>query len=149
MFDETAGSLEAEALAATAGAPADLEELPRGAAGAAPGLPAGPAGPTEEEILAGYTLLAGELVDLGAVTFVPAWKVTPAESGKMASALARAALLWFPDAIIPPKYLALITVAGVALEIAQARKDPTSGRYLPAHPTTEKRSGESAAAAAH
>jgi len=148
MFDETPAALEAEAAAATAGAPLDLEAPAPGAAGAAPGLPAGPAGPSEEEVVAGYTLICSELVDLGAVSLVPAWKVTPAESGKLANAMARALVLWFPDMIIPPKYLALLTVAGVAFEIAQARRDPNSGRYLPAH-VQEKAAGEASQTAAH
>lgn len=140
--DESAAQLEADAHAALAGAPLEIEApAPDGA----PGTP-GP-GPSEEEVLAGYTLICTEVVDLGAGALVPAWKVTPAESGKMAGAIARALLLWFPDMIIPPKYLALLSIAGVAFEIAQARRDAT-GRYLPAR-LPEKPAGEGAPAASH
>lgn len=149
MFDvDTPAALEAEAAAATAGAPPDLDPVPvPGTEGPGP-FDRPIAGPSDEEILAGYTLVCGEVVDLGAQSLVPAWRVTPAESGKLAGAMARALLLWFPDQIIPPKYLALLTVAGVAFEIAQARRDPASGRYFPAR-LPEKPAGESAAAAAH
>jgi len=144
VFDaDTPASLEAEASAATAGAPVDLEAPAPGAAGALAGPPAGP---TEDQIRAGYKLLCGELVDLGAVSLVPAWRVTPAESGKLAGAMAEALLLWFPDNIIPPKYLALLTVAGVAFEIAQARRD-SNGRYLPAR--VQEKAGEASQTAAH
>ena len=123
---DTPASLEAEARAAVAGAPLDLDLTAPAPAGApAPGQP------SPEEVEAGYTMICGELVDVAAVALVPAWKVTPAESGKLAGAMARALLLWFPDMIIPPKYLALIAIAGVGFEIAQARKDPATGRYLP------------------
>ena len=127
-MSESSVQLEADLAAALAGAPPEPEVPAAGEVAEAPGA----ARPSDDEILAGYTMICTEVVDLGAGALVPAWRVTPAESGKMAGALARALLLWFPDMIIPPKYLALLAVAGVAFEIAQARKDPATGRYLPA-----------------
>jgi hypothetical protein len=145
MFDETTASLEAEAIAATNAAPIDADVAP------GPGSPAAavPAEASEEEVVAGYTLICGELVDLGANAIVPAWKVNRIESGKLAGAMARALVLWFPDMIIPPKYLALLTVAGVCFEIAQARRDPSTGRFLPAHLPQKSNAGETSQTAAH
>lgn len=144
MFDETPAALEAEAIAATATAPIDSLEAPGPAAQAGP-----PAGPSDEQVIEGYTLICGELVDLGANALVPAWKVTQAESGKLAGAMARAFVLWFPDLIIPPKYLALLTVAGVCFEIAQARRDPATGQLLPAQLPQKSNAGEASQTASH
>lgn len=147
---DTPSSLEAEARAAVAGAPVDPD-----LSGTAPaGLPVGPAQPSPEEVLAGYTLIAGELVDGAALAVFPNWQVTPAESGKFAGAMARAFLLWFPDQIIPPKYLALVTLAGVGFEIVQARRDPETGKLRPARLPKKDAGGDTkpqaaAAAAAH
>jgi hypothetical protein len=131
MESETPTALEAEAIAAINGAPIDAE-LTAPATGAP--------GPTEDEILAGYQLVTTQLVEAGAASILPAWQVTSAESSKMGGAMARALLLWFPDQIIPPKYMALLAIAGVGFEIAQARRDPETGRYRPARlpPPPEK-----------
>lgn len=150
LVSDTPAALEAEAAAAAAAAPPDLE-APSGANTDQPGAFDRPIpGPSDEEILAGYQLICGEFVDLGANALVPAWRVTPVESGKLAGAMARALLLWFPDMIIPPKYLALLTVAGVAFEIAQARRDPQTGQYRPGKlPAAAESARESTAAPAH
>lgn len=131
MLQDSPAALETEASAALAEAPVDIAVPSPEATGAIAGADPRGSGPTEEEVLAGYTLICGELVDVGANALVPAWRITPVESGKMAGAVARALMLWFPDMIIPPKYLALLTIAGVAFEIAQARRDPKTGGYLP------------------
>lgn len=143
-MDESTIHLQAELAAAVAGAPPEPTIEPAGDGGES-GRPV--PGPSDDEILAGYTLVCGEVVDLGANALVPAWRVTPAESGKMAGALARAFVLWFPDLIVPPKYLALLAVAGVAFEIAQARKDPATGRYIPAQLPVEKPAGNNSSTA--
>ena len=142
MDGETPASLEAEARAAIAGAPLDLS----GAEATGPTGPSpAPSQPRPEEIEAGYTMICGEVIDLAAGALVPAWRITPAESGKLSGACARALMLWFPDMIIPPKYLALVVIAGVGFEIAQARKDPATGRYLPARLPEKPAAGDTPA----
>ncbi len=128
---DTPASLEAEARAALATAPAD-PSAPAGSPVATGTLPVDPAQPSPEEVLEGYRLIAVEVVDVGASALVPAWRVSPEKSNKLGTAMAKAAMLWWPDMIIPPKYLALITIAGVVFEIAQDNKDPATGRYRPA-----------------
>lgn len=125
-MDPPVADLEREVLSIAAAAPVDP--------GADPGAVLAPpvTGPSEEEILAGYQMVCGELIDSGCQALVPAWQVTPREVSKLSTACSKALMLWFPDMIIPPKYLALLTIAGVGFEIAQARKDPETGRYRPA-----------------
>lgn len=123
---ESIADLEREALAVAAAAPVD----PAPAPGAVP-VSAPIAGPTEEEVFAGYDMICTELIDSGCTALLPAWQVSPPEVSKLSAVCAKALMLWFPDMIIPPKYLALLTIAGVGFEIAQARKDPATGRYRP------------------
>ena len=123
--------LEREALHIAAAAPAP-ELGPESDPGSTGPLPAPVTGPSEEEVLAGYQLVCTELIDSGCAAMLPAWQVTPREVSKLGTACAKALMLWFPDMIIPPKYLALLTIVGVGFEIAQARKDPDTGRYRPA-----------------
>jgi len=84
--------------------------------------------PTDADMLAGYVVIAEAVVAGAAQSFVPAWTVTPPQSHKLADALARACVLWFPDGAIPPKYLALLVVANAAWEIAAANRDPQTGQ---------------------
>jgi hypothetical protein len=143
MQGESVQDLEREALAAVAGAPLDQvgEVLP-------PEVLA--AGPTEAEILAGYEMVCTELLDQGCTAIVPAWQVTPHEVGRLSTACSKALLLWFPDMIIPPKYMALLVIAGVGFEIAKARRDPDTGRYRPARlPEPAGKNPDQAGAAAH
>ena len=128
---ESLADLEREAVNIAAVAPVEASEPVPAGPGLGP-VPAPIAGPTEEEILAGYNMVCGELIDSGCNALLPAWQVKPAEVSKLSTACSKALMLWFPDMIIPPKYLALLTIAGVAFEIAQARKDPNTGAYLPA-----------------
>jgi hypothetical protein len=128
--ENSAQDLEREALAAVASAPI-AETIVTDQVGnglAAPGV----AGPTEAEVLAGYEMVCTELIDQGCTAVVPAWQVTPHEVGRLSTACSKALLLWFPDMIIPPKYMALLVIAGVGFEIANARRDPNPGRLRPA-----------------
>jgi hypothetical protein len=61
---------------------------------------------------------------------VPAWEVTDDEKGKLGKALGTACALWFPGDI-PPKFIALIVVAGVTGEIIASRRDPDTGKLKP------------------
>jgi hypothetical protein len=142
---DTPASLEAEAIAAMNGAPIDAS-LPSD-----PAQMPDPAGPSPEEVLAGYVLVCDQLVDAGCNALVPAWKVSPREVSKLGTACAKALLLWFPDQIIPPKYMALLAIVGVGFEIAQARRDPRTGRYLPGQLPDQapEQTGPAAAAPAH
>jgi hypothetical protein len=121
--DESA-QLKQDVAAALAGAPVE-EALPPGE-----GEPAPAAQPTEAEVLAGYVIVSTALIEAGAGAIAPAWAITPEETGKLALAMSQAALLWFPDHIIPPKYMALVVIAGVSFEIINARREP-SGKFRP------------------
>lgn len=102
-----------------------------------------------EQTLQGYKLLTSAITDRVADTFMPRWQISPSERGSFADACANALLLWFPDQILPPKYMALLVVAGVGLEIAQKRRDPRTGEFMPMqHAKPEKRPIEPAAAPA-
>jgi hypothetical protein len=127
-------ALEAEAAAAVSSADASMAHVAQVAgddAMAMAGVPGAQAA-TQEEILAGYVLVCDVVVGQGCDALVPAWNVTPAERGKLSGAIAKALLLWFPDQIIPPKYMALLAVAGVTFEIINARRDPQTGKLKPA-----------------
>lgn len=129
-MENSAQDLEREALAAVASAPIAetivTDQVGNGVA--APGV----AGPSEAEVLAGYEMVCTQLIDSGCNAIIPAWQVTPPEVSKLSTACSKALMLWFPDMIIPPKYMALLVIAGVGFDIAQARKDPNTGRYRPA-----------------
>jgi hypothetical protein len=57
-------------------------------------------------------------------------------------------VLWFPDQIIPPKYMALLVIAGVSMEIVQKRRDPATGELRPRHHAKPKPVAETPAPAA-
>lgn len=126
---DTPQDLEREVLTAVASAPI-AEPIVTDQAGGetAPGV----TGPSEAEVLAGYEMVCTELIDQGCTAVVPAWKVTPHEVGRLSTACSKALMLWFPDMIIPPKYMAILVIAGVGFDIAKARRDPSTGRYPPA-----------------
>jgi hypothetical protein len=121
-----------EALAAVASAPIAEPGLGNPSLGPTDPDPAGVAGPSDAEVLAGYEMVCTQLIDSGCTAIIPAWRVTPLEVSKLSTACSKALMLWFPDMIIPPKYMALLVIVGVGFEIAQARKDPSTGRYRPA-----------------
>lgn len=124
QVDPQALELEADAIAA-----AHAPELPP--EGAPVDSQAVDTGNTPEQVLQGYQLVCTALVDRGADALAPAWDLTREEKGSFADACARALLLWFPDQIIPPKYMALLVVAGVGLEIVGKRRDPKTGALKP------------------
>lgn len=72
-------------------------------------------------------ILCSQLSDI----LVPAWKVTDAEKQRLALAIGKALQLWFPDQVIPPKYIALLGVAGAAWSIASTRRDKETGAFMP------------------
>ena len=91
----------------------------------------------------------GALLDSTCEAVIPAWRVTPEEKGRMGAALSRALVLWFPYEI-PEKWVALVVIAGVGLEIAAKRKDPQTGKYLPRHfAKPPKPTGDADSAPAH
>jgi hypothetical protein len=87
--------------------------------------------PSEADVLAGYRMISFAVADRGFEIIAPAWAVTTEEKTRLADAMAQALVLWFPDQPIPPKYLALLVLAGVGLEIVAARKDPVTGQLKP------------------
>lgn len=119
-------TLQAEADAAIAAAPVDLN-------GTAPA----PAGPDQAAMEAGYAMLAGGVLDMSFEMTCPAWEVTDDEKDKLAAALGKACAIWFPGDI-PEKWIALIVVAGVGGKIVAARRDSVTGglrpRFRPAPP---------------
>jgi hypothetical protein len=136
MTELDTSQLRSEADAAIAGAPVDP-------------VPVGPESapkPTEADVLQGYTLICGSVVGAAAQGLAPAWNVTPEETGRVAGACAQALLLWFPDDIIPPKYMALVVIAGVSFEIIAKRRDET-GRLRPRFPPPQATTPEQPAAA--
>lgn len=116
---------EADAIAAGAAPVADAlapEGLPVDGAGAPVDMDA---------VRKGYQTLMLSLTETVTAAAVPAWAVTLPEKTKLADACAEALLLWFPDQIIPPKYLAVLMIANVGYEIVQARRDPATGKLKP------------------
>lgn len=115
---EDVKQLHAEANAAIANAPVEPVLTPDG-------VPVQAA--SQGDVLAGYKLVCAAVVSAGASALVPAWEVTEPEVDRLAGAMGQALLLWFPDMIIPPKYMALLAVAGVSFEIISARRDEKTG----------------------
>lgn len=145
-IDEVALASEADAIA---------QEFAQSQPAAQPGEvapgEAGQTGPSEADVLAGYRMISFAIVDRGFEIGAPAWAVTNEEKTRLADAMAQALVLWFPDQPIPPKYLALLVLAGVGLEIVAARKDPLTGQLKPrthAKPAPAKESAPSDAKAA-
>jgi hypothetical protein len=136
---ETPEQLQREALNAAASVPPEMD-----AAAEAASVPA-PAGPTEEEVLAGYNMVCSEVISQGFGALAPAWRVQPPEVSKLSLACSRALMLWFPDMLIPPKYMALLVVAGVGFEIVQARRNPETGQLAPRHFPAEQKQPASTA----
>jgi hypothetical protein len=108
-----------------------------------------PQGPSPAEVEEGYKLISYAVVERGAEIFAPAWGITHDENSRVSTGIARALVLWFPDQPIPPKYLALLVIAGTVAEIVNARKDPTTGKLKPRfHAKQSKDSAAGSAAAA-
>lgn len=117
-MDATPEQLQAEIDSAVAMAPAPPD----------PG--AVPVGPSVEDMGAGYSMIAVAVLDTACELTVPAWEVTTDEKNKLADAIGNACALWFPGEI-PPKWAALIVLAGAAGQIAMARRDPGTGGLKP------------------
>jgi hypothetical protein len=97
----------------------------------APAAAAELAPPVDPNAQAGFEVLAlGSVTTLAAV-FVPAWEVTQEECRTLSDAIVRALMLWFPDGMLPPKYMAVLAVAGAGATIAFARMDPKTGALKP------------------
>jgi hypothetical protein len=90
-----------------------------------------PAPPSPQDVLLGYRVICTALIDRGASTLTPAWMWKPEKKTRLADACAQAALLWWPDCIIPPKYMALFVVAGVAMEVIEDNRNPETGKLRP------------------
>jgi hypothetical protein len=128
-------ALAAEADRILAGAPADLAPAIDPAAPALAGELA-PAEPTLEQIqaaAAGYEGGAFLIVSKAADIVVPAWRISADERKALSSSIALALAAWFPDHQLPPKYVALLGVAGSLYAIVDARRDPETGKLLPRH----------------
>jgi hypothetical protein len=103
-------------------------------------------GPPAADVIAGYKMIAGAVVSRGFDTLAPAWQVTQKETDNIADATAQALFLWFPDQIVPPKYMALLVLAGSFFEVIDSRRDPATGNLKPrfyAKPTTNNASASS------
>lgn len=87
--------------------------------------------PTPEEILKGYVLIATPVVEGIARAAAPNWKLEPAKKTRLAEAIAQAAVLWFPDQVLPPKWAVLLVVADAVMEIAADNYDAELGDYRP------------------
>lgn len=126
--------VDPETLAAEAAA-VDVLELP--AAEPAPGEPAAAGEGAEltldqaEALAASYEAAAFVLFDQAASIAAPNWNVTREEKRQLAHSTAVALAHWFPNQQLPPKYAALLTLAGTAYGIAEARRDPDTGRIRP------------------
>lgn len=143
--DEASLTAEADAVAqefAPAAAPADSSSstVQVDSAGARAATP--------EEVEQGYKLISFAVIERGAAVLAPAWNITADENDRMSTALARALVLWFPDQPIPPKYLALLVIAGTAADIVSARKDPATGKLRPRFHEQRKSDSQASATAA-
>ncbi len=96
---------------------------------------------------AGYRMLAFALADRASSVLLPAWEIQPEENGTFADACAEALVLWFPDQLIPPKYMALLVLAGVSLEIVEKRRDPVTGKLRPTRHAAKPKADDTAPAA--
>jgi hypothetical protein len=128
-------ALFAEADAAVVG----LDPLPENPEG----IPGESAGPTPEAIAVyqqGAVMLVGAIAD----NFAPNWKVTSEEKANVGNALGQALALWFPDQVIPPKYMALVSLAMAMGGLVVSRRDPSTGQLIPFHaPAKQKAANDS------
>lgn len=86
---------------------------------------------TLEEIqaaAAGYEVGSFLIISKAAEVLVPAWDVTVEERKALSGSLSLALAAWFPDHHLPPKWMALLSVAGSMYAIVDARRDPTTGK---------------------
>lgn len=134
--DVNTAELDAEADRILANAPADLAQPPALDPAASPAI-AGEAiarEPTLEEIQAaavGYEGGAFLIISKASDVLLPAWEITPDERKQLSSSVAFALAAWFPDHQLPPKYVALLAVAGSLYSIVESRRDPDTGKLKP------------------
>lgn len=143
-------ALEREASSIPLGDPPPAEPGAPGADGAQPGAAdAGAGEPTAEriaELAAGVEPFVHGLVDVLHANLAPNWRIAPEKQTALAKSGALALALWFPHEL-PPKYLALMAVAGCAWSIAQDNRNPQTGAYQPRYaPQTSSNAGNAAAA---
>ncbi len=74
-------------------------------------------------------MVAKFLAGIAAVA-VPNWTITEQQNQELAQSVSFALALWFPHEI-PPKYAALLMVGVSCYGIAQANRDPQTGKLRP------------------
>lgn len=99
-----------------------------------------------ETVQQAYDILGNMVVSQGAAVFIPNWHITPAETKDMSDAIVAALMLWFPDGLIPPKYMAVLAIAGVGARIAVARRNPETGELPPRYAPPPRKAQPTAAA---
>jgi len=129
--DHSMNTVEVNEAALMAEAQAIAETAPQQEVIASDAVETQPVGPTPEEILEGNKQVFTAVISTTANSVMPAWAISPQETDDLSDALARACVLWFPDGMIPPKYLALCVVAGIAGKIVLKRRDPDTGKLKP------------------
>jgi hypothetical protein len=97
------------------------------------------------EFAAGAEPFVGGMLSALHGVVAPNWVIVPARQEALTKAAALALAYWFPHEI-PPKYLALIMVAGALHGIAQDNKDPKTGAYKPLHVPPKKETDDAPAA---
>ncbi len=75
----------------------------------------------------GTDLIANTLADV----IAPNWRVTREERDQVSGAFALALAAWFPDDVIPIKYLVLMNVGASIWNLAATRRDPNTGKFIP------------------
>jgi hypothetical protein len=125
--------LAAEASAIDLGAPPPSGDQVDAGAGQAGAAPDGEPSPERiAELAAGAEPLVHGLVDLLHSNLAPNWRLVPEKHAALAKSGALALALWFPHEL-PPKYVALVAVAGCVWAVAQDNKNPVTGEYQPRH----------------
>jgi len=145
MIDDEKLTAAADAVAAEYAPPpaAALDPL-----AAAPPDPNAPPVVSTEDAEKGYRLLGLAVVGQSCLLLVPAWHVTTEEQTTVSDAIVQALMLWFPDGLIPAKYLALLVLASAVGTIALSRIDPATGELPPRHAPPKKPTVPPAPAAA-
>jgi len=135
----------ADQVAADYAPPPLLDGAQPAAAGADPSAP--PVISTEDAEK-GYRMLGLAVVGQSCMLLAPAWHVTQVEQTSVSDAIVQALMIWFPDGIIPAKYLALLVLVSAVGTIALSRIDPVTGELPPRHAPPKKPAVPAAPAAA-
>lgn len=75
----------------------------------------------------GTDLIANTFADV----IAPNWRLSALERDQVSSSLALALAAWFPDDVIPLKYLVLLNVGASVWNLAASRRDPRTGKFIP------------------